>query len=143
MRTLITACLFLAATSTAVSAGQWPVVVTSEGGQSIEGRLLSLTPERVTVSHRGRLEQIPLDTVVRIVRPRDGVADGLVKGFLLGFLPVLIFSGDAGVASKVGVTYGLVGAGVDALHGETFVLYDRSATPRAPARPAVGWTIRF
>lgn len=56
---------------------------------------------------------------------------------------VLLWSRDPGLATRAGVSYGLLGAGIDALHGRTVVLYDRNAPPPPAAQPIVGWTIRF
>src|SRR3712207_2130958 len=53
-------------------------VLDDQGGKT-EGRVTEVTPDRIRVSRRGRMTEIPLDRIVRIER-----ADGLRNGALIG-----------------------------------------------------------
>ena len=147
MRTFLVAIALGVAMPHAVEASQWPVVVTTDGGRKVEGRLLAITPERLTLSRDGRLEPIPMDTVLRVVKPRDSVLDGLLKGFLIGAVPLLLAGGelDSEYAARYVITFSVIGLGIDAVEGEDFVVYDRAAQPIVPAKvaPMLGWTVRF
>ena len=148
MRSIVlAACLLVLISARVADASQWPVVVTTDSGATIRGRLLSITPERVTLSRRGRLEVIPTERVLRVVKRRDSVVDGFLKGALIVGVPLLLFGRgvDAEWATRSVATYGIVGAGWDALEGNTFVIYDRRMQPPVPPAiaPKVGWTVRF
>lgn len=147
MRTFLVAIAIVVAVPYASDAAQWPVVVTTDGGRKVEGRLLAITPDRITLSRDGRLEPIPMETVLRVVKPRDSVLDGLLKGFLIGAVPLLLAGGDleAEYAARYVITFSVIGLGVDAVQGEDFVVYDRAAQPLVPAKvaPLLGWTVRF
>lgn len=144
---ILAACLLILTSASIANASQWPVVVTTDSGATIRGRLLSITPERVTLSRRGRLEPIPTERVVRIVKRRDSVLDGFLKGVLIAGVPLLFFGNgvDAGWATRYVATYGVIGAGLDALEGRAFLVYDRAMQPPVPPAiaPKVGWTVRF
>jgi hypothetical protein len=143
MRAMLIACVFTLVIASSASASQWPVIITTSNGEEVRGRLLSITPEQLTISRDGAVETMRLDTLTRVVKPRDSIGDGLLKGFLIAFVPALIASRDAGIAAQYGAAYGLIGAGIDALHGDSFVVYDRTAKPVEPVKPAIGWSIRF
>ena len=147
MRSIVLAISLVLGAASVAAASQWPVVVTTDTGATIRGRLLSITPERVTLSHRGRLEPIPTERVVRIVKRRDSVLDGFLKGVLIGAVPLLLLSDgvDGGWATRYIATYAVIGTGLDALEGRSFVVYDRSMQPPVPPSiaPKVGWTVRF
>ena len=143
MRALFIACMLPLVVVSSASASQWPVIVTTSTGEVVRGRLLSITPEQLTISRDGDVETMRLDSLAKVVKPRDSIGDGLLKGFLIAFVPVLIASRDAGAAAQCGVVYGLIGAGIDALQGDSFVIYDGAATPPPTLKPAIGWSIRF
>ena len=143
MRALFIACMFPLVVVSSASASQWPVIVTTSTGEEVRARLLSITPEQLTISHDGGVKTMRLDTLTKVVKPRDSIGDGLLKGFLIAFVPVLVIGRDAGAAAQYGAIYGLIGAGIDALQGDSFVIYDRGAAPIESVKPSVGWSIRF
>lgn len=147
MRTFLIACLLVVISVPLAAADQWPVVVTTDTGEKIRGRLLAITPERLTLSSDGKLRPIRLDEIVRVVKPRDSVLDGFLKGVVVGLIPLLIYGEeiDGSFGARFVLSYGLIGMGIDAVQGERIVLYDRrtGAGPPAAAAAAIGWKIRF
>ena len=143
MRTFLAVCLLIVLSAPLASANQWPVVVTTEGGQKIRGRMLAMTTERLTLSRDGRLEPIPMERVVRVVKPRDSVLDGFLKGLVVGLLPLLAYGDgvDGRFAARYVLTHAVIGMGIDAMQGERVVLYDRAAP--SPPQPTLALKLRF
>jgi hypothetical protein len=86
----------------------------------------------------------PMSDVGRIAVRRDSIADGVLKGAVLGFV-VGLFNGGQGCGNYetcvflATVTYGAIGGGIDYLHGRSLVLYDRRSAPS----PALTWRVTF
>jgi len=147
MRVFISVRMLVLFAASPVLAQQLPVVVTTDTGEKLRGRLLSITDDTLTLTRAGQLQQIPLDHILTVVKPRDSVIDGLLKGIVIGAVPLLIWGTDgmeARYAARFVLTWGLVGLGVDAITEDSFVVYDKSMKPAIhPRAAALGWTVRF
>jgi hypothetical protein len=147
MRMMVLVVVLVAIVAVPATAQQFPVVVTTTTGETVRGRLLAITEERVTLSREGRLDPIPLAAIERIVKPRDPVGDGLLKGVAIGALALFacIEACEAGYIASSMIGWGLIGAAIDAVQADSFVVYDRTASdafhPRAASAVAV--KIRF
>lgn len=92
-----------------------------------QGRLLEVAADAVTIELESQARQFPLPKVNRVDVDGDGVWDGAIKGALFGaFVGAVIFS-DGRTALGGGLTYGLIGMGIDALNSCRHTVY------RAPA----------
>jgi hypothetical protein len=131
------------------------------GDQPIHGFLTRLTAQELTLIDEDNHEQIiPLDTIRRIERSGDPIWNGFAIGAAVGVLQsVLLLGGlDDGhvrqkvaLAIEVGGVYGLIGAGIDAMHVGRTTVYQ---APRAKAGPTIvasrdgrgamlSWMVRF
>ena len=103
------------------------VIVTRVNGTRVKDTLLCMGRDEVQLAAAGR---VPLDSIQRIVTPRDGVLDGVLKGASVGLL-VLAFcvphcdAHDAGPLLRVSVVSGIVGALLDAAQGNNTTIYKK------------------
>ena len=112
------------------------VRVTRTDGTAEKGTLACLGADQVVLAGAGA---IPLDSVRRIEKPRDGILDGFLKGASVGliFLFVCEVGCDAGIVLRTTLSYATIGAAIDAAQGNNTTIYRRNVSP------ALGWRIRF
>ena len=120
------------------------VEVTRQTGPAQKATLLCIGGSQVLLAADGRVDAVPLDDVKTIVKPADSIADGFLKGAAIAALfGVLCHEcGDAGEWASVVLTYGVVGAVIDASHGGRETLY-RSRGRGRSAPVTVAWRLRF
>jgi hypothetical protein len=129
--------------------------------QPIHGYLTRLTKQDLTLIDEDNQEQIiPLDAIWRIERSGDRIWNGFAIGASVGVLQAIIWGAEVGrghTAEKINLTmfsaglYGLVGAGIDAMHVGTTTVYNAprrkegaSITPSRDGRGAMlAWTVKF
>jgi hypothetical protein len=148
-RTLTFALLLIASsgayaqTSEAPSSSCWAVaikgqvVVTMNDGSKQKGTLACLGATEVVLAGSGA---IPIDSIMRIDRPRDGILDGVLKGASVGLVMLALCAPHCsaeGVA-RVTVAYATFGGILDAAQGNNPTIFRRGA-----ASPALAWRIRF
>src|ERR1044072_665600 len=79
------------------SSGCWPVtsrdqvVVHMDDGSVRKGALLCLGPEEIMLTGTGTL---PLSTIKKIQKPRDGTVDGMLKGAAVGLIIAALCAGE-------------------------------------------------
>jgi hypothetical protein len=142
-----------------VAVGQ-KVSITDDQGRQLEGKIGTLSADRVTIVSRRDSTDIPYGSIVRIDRPRDGLGNGALWGFGIGAgvgLAALIdealrdcepagfFScGDPTAAAYVVIplmTGGIgaaIGVGIDAAIRREPNIYRRGDTPRVRVIPTLG-----
>jgi hypothetical protein len=110
------------------------IVVQSESGEELHGRLLDLSSASLAVLVDGRQVDIPIDNVLRIDARTDSVKNGAligaaVAGGLVGLACAGAEIGGGCVAATIiDAGFGaLVGAGIDALHKGRTPIYIKSA----------------
>lgn len=123
------------------------VSIVDDAGVQIEGRVDTFSEQMVRISRSGRSIDIPVDRIVRIVRP-DGVANGALTGFGVGFGMVYFVRARANPGRdchrcwfQFAVGQGLlaagIGAAIDASFDNTEVLYTRGRRARTRIAPIV------
>jgi hypothetical protein len=131
-----------AAQTIAGSAGCWPVtsrdqvVVHLDEGPVRKGTLLCMGPEEIMLTGSGTL---PLSTIQKIEKPRDGTIDGMLKGAAVGLLIFALCAGEceAEYVLRGTLAYAAIGATIDALQGNNKTIY------RRPPGAAIAWRVRF
>jgi hypothetical protein len=112
-------------------AGEEIIVRTDAGGQ-IQGRLIELSPESLAILTTGGRMDVPLTTLERI----DATGDSLVNGAVIGGLAlglwcaVICGQGTDNLLTGVVVNAGvgaLIGAGIDAAHKGRTPIYIKTA----------------
>jgi hypothetical protein len=113
------------------------VLVTMTDGTVQKGTLACLGSDHIVLAGVGT---IPLDSVRRIARPRDGIIDGVLKGASIGLVYLFACAGgcDAGIVVRSTLTYAAIGGAIDAAQGNNATIYRRE-----PSSPSLGWRIRF
>jgi hypothetical protein len=128
--------------SIAGSSGCWAVtsrdrvVVEMDAGPARTGTLLCMGPDEIMLTGGGVL---PLSSIRRISKPKDGALDGMLKGAAVG-LVILAFCapdcpGEYVLRATLG--YAVLGATLDSLQGNEKVIYRREP------KVAMGFTLRF
>ncbi|HKE84281.1 MAG TPA: hypothetical protein VKB50_11015 [Vicinamibacterales bacterium] len=121
----------------------WPlgtkgqVVVTRSDGSSVKDTLLCMSRDSVVLASGGT---VPLDSVARIAKPRDGVIDGVLKGAGVGLLVLVLCAPDCGGAEpvvRITLGYAILGGVIDAAQGNNPTIYKKGASP------SLAWRIRF
>ena len=154
MRAILTVILLVgAATSTFAQEAPtppnacWPVstreqvVVTRDDGTLQMGTLLCMSPDQVILAGS---PAIPLSAIRKIEKPRDGIADGFLKGAAVGLLIFALCGGECEAEYLLRGTlgYALVGGTIDALHGNNKTIYRKDQRSNQPAA-AIAWRVRF
>jgi hypothetical protein len=137
------------------------VVVVDSAGRELDGRVNSVTLDSLGLVVDGQTIELPVDDIVKIDHPRDGLGNGAWIGFgifagmtatmlainpvcrdMLGCerpsFPVMVWA-----VGMTGATGAGIGAGIDALIGRNkAAIYRRGASPRASIAPAIGSGVR-
>jgi hypothetical protein len=130
------------------------------GETPTHGFLTRLTNTDLTlVDENNQEETIPLESVLKIERSGDSIWNGFAIGASIGLASGIGLSTElrGHTASKVALVlygagiYGLIGAGIDAMHVGTTTVYEssrrRHALTIAPSRDwhgaMVGWRMKF
>ena len=66
-----------------VAVGQ-KVLITDDNGRQVEGKIGTLSADRLTVVSRRDTSDVQYASIVRIDRPRDGLGNGALWGFAIG-----------------------------------------------------------
>jgi hypothetical protein len=117
----------------------WPVttrdevVVVTDAGAPRTGTLLCMGPDEIVLAGSGAL---PLSSIQRISKPRDGTIDGVLKGAAVGLVIFALCGGecDAEYLLRGTLAYAAIGGTIDALQGNDKTIY---------RRPALTWTVKF
>jgi len=119
----------------------------------IEGRLMHLAADDVTVMVDGVPVKVPLTTVRRVEVGGDRVGNGAAIGALVVGLYCALICGQGldsaaslpGFVLRAAGTGALIGAGIDAAHSNRRIIYasPASAAGRQPRSGFVGFTLRF
>jgi len=127
----------------ATPASCWPlgtkgqVVVTRSDGSSVKDTLLCMSRDSVVLATGGT---VPLDSITRIAKPRDGVIDGVLKGAGAGLLFLALCAPNCGGAEpvlRITLGYAVLGGVIDAAQGNNPTIYKKGASP------SLAWRIRF
>jgi hypothetical protein len=130
------------------------------GSTPIHGFLTRLTKTDLTLIDEDNQEQvIPLESVWKIERSGDPIWNGFAIGGSIGLAAGIGLAMElrGHTAEKIAIAtyaagiYGLIGAGIDAMHVGTTTIYEapgrRRALTIAPSRDLhgamVGWQVRF
>jgi hypothetical protein len=130
------------------------------GSQPIHGFLTRLTKTDLTLIDEDQQEQtIPLESVWKIERSGDPIWNGFGIGASIGLATGIGLAAElrghaaakATLAIYAAGIYGLIGAGIDAMHVGTTTVYENSnhrpALTIAPSRDLrgamVGWSVKF
>jgi hypothetical protein len=124
-------------------AGCWPVatreqvVITRTDGAQQRATLVCMGADEVVLAGSGSL---PLSSVRQIVKPRDGIGDGLLKGAALGLVIFALCAGecDGEYLLRGTLGYAAIGGTIDALQGNNKTIYRKD-----PRSASVAWRIRF
>ena len=149
MRTLLLTVTILASSASAYAqaldptpSSCWPigtkgqVVVTKADGRSIKDTLLCMGRDEVVLASAGT---VPLDSILRIAKPRDSVIDGVLKGASVGLAILVLCAGncEAEPILRITAAYAIIGGSLDALQGNNPTIY------RKGVAPSLAWRIRF
>ena len=139
------------------------VRITDDQGREWHGRVVTLTPDNLTVVTDDREQKdLPYRTILRIDRPRDSLANGALIGFASGATlavaaliseehdcePGYLFCADptAGAYFFGPLVFGglgaAVGVGIDALIRKDPTLFQRTGGARVRLAPAMGPGLR-
>jgi hypothetical protein len=113
------------------------VVVTMTDGSVQKGTLACLGTTEVVLAGSG---SIPIDSILRIDKPRDGILDGVLKGASVGLVMLALCTPHCsaeGVA-RVTVAYATFGGILDAAQGNNPTIFRRGGPS-----PSLAWRIRF
>jgi hypothetical protein len=104
------------------------VIVTKTDGSSVRDTLLCMGQSEVRLVSSGAM---PLDSVLRIDKPRDGVFDGVLKGASVGLAVLILCGGECGWEPILRMTaaYAIIGGSIDALQGNNPTIYRRGVSP--------------
>ena len=113
------------------------VLVTKSDGSVQRGTLVCLGTTDVVLAGTG---SIPLDSVTRIDKPRDGILDGVLKGASVGLVMLALCAPHCTAEPVLRVTaaYAAFGGILDALQGNNKQIFRRD-TPSA----SLTWKVRF
>jgi hypothetical protein len=148
-RTLILAMLLMASSDAYAQAREAPasscwavaikgqVVVTMNDGSKQKGTLACLGATEVVLAGSGG---IPIDSILRIDKPRDGILDGVLKGASVGLVMVALCAPHCSAEGFVRVTvaYATFGGILDAAQGNNPTIFRRTGPS-----PSLAWRIRF
>jgi hypothetical protein len=150
MRTLLLMVTFLVSSASAYAQALAPaasscfplatkgeVVVTRTDGSRLKDTVLCMGRDQVVLATAGT---VPLDSIRRIAKPRDGVADGVLKGAGAGLVLLALCAPHCGGAEpviRVTAAYAILGGIIDAAQGNGTTIY------RKGAGPSLAWRIRF
>jgi hypothetical protein len=123
--------------------------IEDDQGRTVDGRIERIAADALTVSRRGVSVDVPVDRIVRIVRPddlRNGMLVGLGIGVVLGtiggasdrqgrgrratFIPVSALGN--------GLICMGIGAALDAIHRGDRTIYQRPGSLKVSAAPVLG-----
>jgi len=128
------------------------VSITDNQGQEFKGSIHTVATDGLNMLVNGKSVDLPYDTIIRIDRPNDGLANGALIGLGVGTAVGLIaWAVDpcesfcvGGTGAAVGSTLimgGLgaaVGVGIDALRHHEREIYKRGSSVHATIAPAIG-----
>jgi hypothetical protein len=114
-----------------------PVVVTMTDGSVQRGTLACLGSAEVVLAGTG---SIPIDSILRIDKPRDGILDGVLKGASVGLVMLALCAPHctAEPVLRVTVAYAAFGGILDAAQGNNVTIFRRGVSS-----PSLAWRIRF
>jgi uncharacterized membrane protein len=150
LRTTLAVTVLLLASSTAYAqareappASCWAValkgqvVVTMNDGSEQKGTLACLGSTEVVLAGSG---SIPIDSILRIDKPRDGILDGVLKGASVGLVMLALCAPHCSGEGVLRVTaaYAVFGGILDAAQGNNPTIFRRGT-----ASPSLAWRIRF
>jgi uncharacterized membrane protein len=149
LRTTLAVTVLLLASSTAYAQGEAPpascwavalkgqVVVTMNDGSEQKGTLACLGSTEVVLAGSG---SIPIDSILRIDKPRDGILDGVLKGASVGLVMLALCAPHCSGEGVLRVTaaYAVFGGILDAAQGNNPTIFRRGT-----ASPSLAWRIRF
>lgn len=113
------------------------VVVTMTDGSVQKGTLACLGSTEVVLAGSG---SIPIDSILRIDKPRDGVLDGVLKGASVGLVMMVLCTPHCSAEGVLRVTaaYAAFGGILDAAQGNNPTIFRRGGPS-----PSLSWRIRF
>jgi hypothetical protein len=113
------------------------VVVTMTDGSVQKGTLACLGATEAVLAGTG---PIPIDSILRIDKPRDGILDGVLKGASFGLVMLVLCAPHctAEPVIRVTVAYASLGAILDAAQGNNVTIFRRGGPS-----PSLAWRIRF
>jgi hypothetical protein len=114
------------------------VFLIDEDSREWVGKLLSVSDDALTIEDSNGVREFPLTKVKRIDAEGDGIRDGAIKGAIFGAVVGVFYAvafDDARPILGGALTYGLIGAGIDAINRSKQTVY------RGPAKLAV--TVRW
>ncbi len=126
------------------------VNVTLRAGTTLKATLVCVGADTLVMTDGARTRHVPLVDVLRIVKPRDSIANGFLIGAGVGLvLAAGTYGGEASYGSRSessyvlegALTLGAIGAVIDALHGSSWTVY--SAPPSPMAHATIRWRVRF
>jgi hypothetical protein len=135
-----------------VKTGQRVSIIDDEGRQ-IDGRVEGTSAESIRLALRKGTEDIPVNRIVRIVRP-DSLRNGAYIGLTVGLTSSAILAGFAtraenpqwGIVAASSaytvVAYTLLGTGIDAMFNNRRTLFERGRGAKASLSPVVGRGVR-
>lgn len=122
------------------------IVIQSESGEELHGRLLDLSAASLAILVDGRRVDVPIDNVLRIDARTDSVKNGAIIGAAVaGGLVGLACAGADGrgecvVAAILDAGFGaLVGAGIDALHKGRTPIYIKPGKSASTMQVKISW----
>lgn len=110
------------------------VFVIDEDSREWQGKLLSVSADALTIEDSSGVREFPLTKVRRIDAEGDSIRDGAIKGAIFGGVLGVFYAAaykDGRAILGGAMTYGLIGAGIDALNRSKQTVY------RGPAKLAV------
>jgi hypothetical protein len=124
-------------TSCWAAAIKGPVVVTMTDGSVQKGTLACFGATEVVLAGSG---SIPIDSILRIDKPRDGILDGVLRGASVGVVMLALCAPHctAGEVARVTAAYAAVGGILDAAEGNNTTIFRRGGPS-----PSLTWRIRF
>ena len=113
------------------------VVITMNDGSRQKGTLACLGATEVVLAGSGA---IPIESIMRIDKPRDGILDGVLKGASVGLVMLALCAPHCSAegVTRVTVAYAAFGGILDAAQGNNPTVFVRGA-----ASPSLVWRIRF
>ena len=113
------------------------LVVTRTDGTTLKDTVLCIGRDQVVLATTG---VVPLDSIKKIAKPRDGVLDGVLKGASAGLVLLALCAPHCGGAEpilRVTAAYGILGGIIDAAQGNNTTIYKKGASS------SLAWRIRF
>ena len=113
------------------------VAVTMTDGSVQKGTLACLGATEAVLAGSG---SIPIDSILRIDKPRDGILDGVIKGASAGLVMMIFCAPHCTAEGVLRVTagYATLGGILDAAQGNNYTVFRRGGPS-----PSLAWRVRF